>query len=329
MWLAANVVQQHFPLAWLMSPEATLFELFKRIDVKKATQPNLQQTSFNKKPSDSREAIQRSFSLSNHQPVPTKPINEQLVTTTPKDSKPNDNKPFVPKQKTGKPEPVDYTTKASNANLINTEVRKSRHTGDHPKHFNENQTVHPNERTVSNTDGSPVLSSDVQNSPLEPLTFEHEFSTHYAGTFYLLNLLNRPDAQNILKTHWQHADHGLLWLHQLATRLGLPKQDPINHYIANELNYDHSELIAIEELQGLNGIVTLGQQWYGKQGLWQPTLLELPATIEADESHIDMTVADSLINIDIRVMGLDINPGWLPWLGKVVSFHYIPGGRTK
>jgi hypothetical protein len=28
------------------------------------------------------------------------------------------------------------------------------------------------------------------------------------------------------------------------------------------------------------------------------------------------------IRLPVRLAGLDINPGWLPWLGRVVSFHY-------
>jgi hypothetical protein len=35
-----------------------------------------------------------------------------------------------------------------------------------------------------------------------------------------------------------------------------------------------------------------------------------------------MTVGASLVNIDIRLAGLDLNPGWLPWLGKIVQFHF-------
>ena len=26
--------------------------------------------------------------------------------------------------------------------------------------------------------------------------------------------------------------------------------------------------------------------------------------------------------VPVRLAGLDINPGWLPWLGRVVQFHY-------
>jgi hypothetical protein len=106
----------------------------------------------------------------------------------------------------------------------------------------------------------------------------------------------------------------------------LPKQDGINSYITNELNIELIELTHLPMLEGLASIITLARQWYGKANVWNTTLLELPATIEANESHIDMTVSDTLIDIDIRKMGLDVNPGWLPWLGKVVKFHFVSGG---
>jgi len=28
------------------------------------------------------------------------------------------------------------------------------------------------------------------------------------------------------------------------------------------------------------------------------------------------------VDIDIRRVGLDIDPGWVPWLGRTVTFHY-------
>jgi hypothetical protein len=27
----------------------------------------------------------------------------------------------------------------------------------------------------------------------------------------------------------------------------------------------------------------------------------------------------------VRRLGLDIDPGWLPWFGRVVAFHYRQG----
>jgi hypothetical protein len=41
-------------------------------------------------------------------------------------------------------------------------------------------------------------------------------------------------------------------------------------------------------------------------------------------NHTDLDVALSLDQADIRVRraGMDLDPGWLPWFGSVVRFHY-------
>jgi hypothetical protein len=31
----------------------------------------------------------------------------------------------------------------------------------------------------------------------------------------------------------------------------------------------------------------------------------------------------SAVRLPVRLAGLDINPGWVPWLGRVVTFHYM------
>jgi hypothetical protein len=33
----------------------------------------------------------------------------------------------------------------------------------------------------------------------------------------------------------------------------------------------------------------------------------------------DLAAAD----VRVRRSGLDIDPGWVPWLGRVVRFHYL------
>ena len=43
-------------------------------------------------------------------------------------------------------------------------------------------------------------------------------------------------------------------------------------------------------------------------------------------THLDVSFFMWQIDIDIRKAGLDINPGWTPWLGRVVQFHYLEEG---
>ncbi|RMH34831.1 MAG: hypothetical protein D6690_09740, partial [Nitrospirae bacterium] len=51
-------------------------------------------------------------------------------------------------------------------------------------------------------------------------------------------------------------------------------------------------------------------------------VIHRPAYVSATRTHIDVIFRLDQIDIDIRKGGLDIDPGWVPWFGRVVAFHY-------
>ena len=57
-------------------------------------------------------------------------------------------------------------------------------------------------------------------------------------------------------------------------------------------------------------------------GLSIRTLVRRPAFIALTRTHMDITAELKTVDIRIRLAGLDVNPGWVPWLGKVVQIHY-------
>lgn len=52
-----------------------------------------------------------------------------------------------------------------------------------------------------------------------------------------------------------------------------------------------------------------------------------PATLAVTRTHVDLGFDLDRVDLRIRRVGLDLDPGWLPWFGRVVSFHYGPGAR--
>jgi hypothetical protein len=42
-----------------------------------------------------------------------------------------------------------------------------------------------------------------------------------------------------------------------------------------------------------------------------------------DRAEIDVSLPLEEAEIRIRRVGLDLDPGWLPWFGRVVRFHYL------
>ena len=153
-------------------------------------------------------------------------------------------------------------------------------------------------------------------------TFSHFYTTQ-GGLLYLLNMLNRTEMRTLMLDHAEHLPSGWLWLYRLGQELSLREDDPLADFIAKQLGLENrDELAYLPALPDRSQVLELAQRWYGKTGVWHADLLALSAEIRYTPSHIDMYAAMKTIRLPVRLAGLDINPGWLPWLGSVVNFHY-------
>ena len=149
------------------------------------------------------------------------------------------------------------------------------------------------------------------------------FLTGQGGLLYLLNVLNRSEAQAIMENFWKELPSGWGWLYRLGQELRLDETDPLVAFLAAQLGFDHpADLELLPPLPARAELLALTRRWYGRAGLWQPPLLRLTASIHATPSHVDLFAPLSAVQLPVRLAGLDINPGWLPWLGRIVSFHY-------
>jgi hypothetical protein len=150
-----------------------------------------------------------------------------------------------------------------------------------------------------------------------------QFHTDQGGLLYLLNVLNRSEMQSLMEKWWQQLPNGWGWLYRLGQELQLDETDPITSFLATQLGFDHrTELEQLPPLPARTELLELVGRWYGRAALWQPGLLLLTARIHFTPSHVDMHLPLSAVQLPVRLAGLDINPGWLPWLGRVVTFHY-------
>ena len=52
------------------------------------------------------------------------------------------------------------------------------------------------------------------------------------------------------------------------------------------------------------------------------TLVVRPARLALTETHVDVFFGLNATDLRVRRAGLDVDPGWVPWLTKVVTFHY-------
>jgi len=147
------------------------------------------------------------------------------------------------------------------------------------------------------------------------------FLTAQGGFFYLLNLLRNAPAQKLLAASpasaWQH-------LYLLCRSLQQPLDSPLQQFIAAQLQFD--DIKALRELQPGEvdkELWALAEHRLAHQPFWPHALFTRVARVHHDASHIDVDFHTNAVDLEIRLAGLDVDPGWLPWLGRVVRFHYL------
>jgi hypothetical protein len=52
------------------------------------------------------------------------------------------------------------------------------------------------------------------------------------------------------------------------------------------------------------------------------SLVRRPARLALTPTHVDVFFAPDAADLRVRRAGLDLDPGWVPWLARVVAFHY-------
>lgn len=60
----------------------------------------------------------------------------------------------------------------------------------------------------------------------------------------------------------------------------------------------------------------------GVAGIGLASLVLRRAMVAVTPTHVDVWLALEAADIRVRRAGLDVDPGWVPWLGRVVCFHY-------
>ncbi|AEG00822.1 hypothetical protein [Methylomonas methanica] len=148
--------------------------------------------------------------------------------------------------------------------------------------------------------------------------------TGQGGLFYLLNFLNLPQVQDALFSEPQTRAYPSAWgwLWRLADALTWEPDPALEKLFAYFCGYQRPEqLLQLPAMPQMPDLLQWGRQRYGAE-LFHREILTMPALVETDACHVDVFYALDKVNLDVRRVGLDIDPGWLPWLGKVVKFHY-------
>ncbi len=142
----------------------------------------------------------------------------------------------------------------------------------------------------------------------------------YAGAVVLINLLRVPALAQVAEDHGLLARRGSAWrlLAALAAALGLPADDGLALWLERTS-------AALEEPplvdDAARAFIAATAALLGP-ALWDPALIAVAGTLVATPTHLDAHLPLAAVRVALRLAGLDVDPGWVPWLGRVVAIHY-------
>lgn len=141
-------------------------------------------------------------------------------------------------------------------------------------------------------------------------------ATRWGGVLFLINALRRLDVESLLTAAGQEAPSGWRMLHDLAVAFGMPPDEPMALFLAEaDLDTTTAPALLAETMAAIEAL------YHQPDGLW-PLPLEQRARLWATETHLDLDLETTSVDLALRLSGLDLDPGWVPWLGRVVRFHY-------
>jgi hypothetical protein len=192
--------------------------------------------------------------------------------------------------------------------------------------------------------------------------------TGFAGLFFLLPVLARLGIVEFLEEHPElgEAAPAARILDHVARRVGAAIDDPVRRVLEVPAlplqDFDFAvparwavlvppggarpAVVARGSRPGLHAFAPPGQlplplldAWLTAARRWcrrvarigLADLIRRPGLVTASRMHLDLTFELRRTDIRIRRAGLDLDPGWLPWFGRVVQIHYerleVPHGR--
>ena len=141
-------------------------------------------------------------------------------------------------------------------------------------------------------------------------------STTGAGLYFLLNALH------CLQLEEQH--FSLFFLAHLFLRIarhaGIVPGDPILRWA--EVTEAHREPEVLDDRLLRIWMLDIRRWCWHNGHISVCEIVRRPGYVTLTSTDLDVTLSIDSADVRIRRIGLDLDPGWLPWFGRVVHFHY-------
>ena len=198
------------------------------------------------------------------------------------------------------------------------------------KRENGNQR-HPEERSDEGSlslgslriERDPALTSFAQDDRLrapDTQRWDEPRPTAFAGFLFLVPLLSRIGIALLLEQRptLAEGDWPERLLRRIGGRLGVPMHDAILDWLTRD-----APIRPDERLVTATTIRAMRDRARRDAGRPLARLIRRDGIIVVTRTHVDVLMHHSQVDVAIRRAGLDIDPGWVPWLGRVVQFHYV------
>jgi hypothetical protein len=181
-------------------------------------------------------------------------------------------------------------------------------------------------RGVRSGDGliaAPDAKDSARLGSLGPARLSDGAMTSFAGLFFAIQLLNRLGIAAALdeQPEWIAADLPGRILDRVADFARIPMDDPVMQALAQRRPARETSDERIESVVA-HWIAAMRRWCWRHPRLRLRALVSTPGRLSATETHVDVRFAHGQADIRVRKTGLDLDPGWVPWLGIVVRFHY-------
>jgi hypothetical protein len=188
---------------------------------------------------------------------------------------------------------------------------------------------------------TPALNGTAQPTPDKENTRSDEdagdraYPTEYAGLLFLIATAPAADVPDAILAETAFMARTLPWvLHHVALCLGVPAADPAaaafgGHDPGNRLPWLSDEPPTDIELEA---VTVVAGRWShataaALRRLDDPdevvrSVLRRTGLIRYAPGWIDVRMPVDQVDLEVRRAGLDLDPGWVPWLGTVVRYVY-------
>jgi hypothetical protein len=159
---------------------------------------------------------------------------------------------------------------------------------------------------------------------VEPAAWPGLSVTEAGGIGFVLNVLRRLGYAEWLEHHpgWAHQAVAHQVLARVLDALAVPEDDPVRDLV-RRVGRAPPRLRERAAVRAWSLAVHRWLRVHARIGMDEVVLR--PGRIAVTRTHLDVWFDPALCDLRIRRAGLDLDPGWLPWLGRVVAFHYEAG----